>query len=95
LAASLQSHGHEYHWLPTLGGRQSVPFVEYIRTEKFRRGIVQVLNFEKSLPIVLMCSESNPEECHRRFVASALVEQGRNAAHILRTGKFVATEDAR
>jgi len=71
--------------------------VEYaIVREKpfFQQGIARIhIAWEKQLPVVLMCSELKPEECHRRkLVASVLVEQNIPVAHIDEEGN-VKTQD--
>jgi uncharacterized protein (DUF488 family) len=50
-----------------------------------------VLDLEKqSLAIVLLCSESNPQECHRWHIAQALTARGREVSHILKSGTLIA-----
>jgi len=37
-------------------------------SDKFRKGILRVLELEKSTNIVLMCMEAHPAECHRSYI---------------------------
>ncbi|GAC1566342.1 MAG: DUF488 domain-containing protein [Ktedonobacteraceae bacterium] len=45
--------------------------------------------WEKQLPIVLMCSEMKPQECHRgKLIGNTLVEQGMDVTHIDESGNI-------
>ncbi|MHB8598169.1 MAG: DUF488 family protein [Ktedonobacteraceae bacterium] len=50
----------------------------------FREGISRIHTaWDKQLPVVLMCSELKPEECHRsKLVGNALAEQHIEVVHI-------------
>ncbi len=87
----------------TLGGRPddrscySNDNVDYTKVREkafFQQGIARIHTaWEKQLPVVLMCSELKPEECHRsKLVASTLAEQNIPVAHIDEEGN-VKTQD--
>jgi uncharacterized protein (DUF488 family) len=104
LERRLKRHTITYMFMgDTLGGRPDDSScyvndkVEYtIVREKpfFQQGIARIHTaWEKQLPVVLMCSELKPEECHRsKLVASVLAEQTIPVAHIDEEGN-VKTQD--
>ena len=69
---------------------------EILREKDFyRRGISRLRSaWEKQLPVALMCSELNPEECHRgKLIGKTLVEQGLPVSHIDETGGVKTQDD--
>jgi len=84
----------------TLGGRPDCPCcydsegkVDYEEVKKqdfFKQGLSRVETaYQKQLKIVLMCSESKPEECHRtKLIGDELVKKSINLGHINEKGKL-------
>jgi len=63
------------------------------KKDYFLAGIDRLLNLAKKYRICLMCSEGQPDECHRnRLLGPALEKIGIEALHILSDGTVVDSE---
>ena len=97
LPQALQAAGIGYVHLPGLGGlrhtRADSPnkawrnasfrgFADYMQTDDFNAGMVQLLDLAGQGQIVLMCAEAVPWRCHRSLIADALVVRGIAVEHI-------------
>jgi uncharacterized protein (DUF488 family) len=93
--ALLKRHGIEYKYCgDTLGGRpedetlytedDKVDYNAMRNSEKFQQGLQSVIeNWEAWHPVVLMCSELDPDRCHRkRLIGEALISRGIPVSHI-------------
>ncbi|RME57192.1 MAG: hypothetical protein D6790_13665, partial [Caldilineae bacterium] len=50
--------------------------------------------WEQDIPVVIMCSEGKPENCHRsKLIARALVAAGVDVRHIDERDNLVSQED--
>lgn len=94
----LRQHGIKYMFMgDLLGGRpddsscyvdgedkRKVVYSKVREKDFFKEGISRLRTaWDKQLCIVLMCSESKPEECHRsKLVGSTLIEQHVDVIHI-------------
>jgi uncharacterized protein (DUF488 family) len=100
LAATLDAHAIRYYWLPALGGRRrALPdspntawrnasfrgYADYMSTEEFAKGLVQVLEVSGRARTAMMCSEALWWRCHRSMIADALHVRGIEVVHILDT----------
>lgn len=100
LRLSLETAGINYIFLGhELGGRPSDPAlyiegkVSYGRikeTDVYQFGIQQVVDLVKrNIKVTLMCSESNPNECHRKhLIEEDLINAGIKVLHIEKTGSI-------
>lgn len=82
----------------TLGGRpedascytedEKVNYKILVQKDFYQRGINRLRSaWEKQFPIVLMCSELKPEECHRgKLIGKTLLEQRIDVLHIDESG---------
>ncbi len=72
-----------------------VDFDKVRRTEKFLSGVERLKNgLEKGYNISLMCSESDPFDCHRfAMVSYYLVRNGFNVDHILKDKTIISNQD--
>lgn len=98
LEQALRPHAIRYVFLgQELGGRPADPdcFIEgkidYDRVREkpfYQAGIKRVRTaWEKQLPVVLMCSELRPQECHRaKLIGETLVNLGLSVQHIDENG---------
>jgi uncharacterized protein (DUF488 family) len=87
-----------------LGGRPSEPslysgvladYEKMAATPSFRGGVAAVLEESKRSPVVLMCAERDPLNCHRcLLVGRYLAEHGEAVDHILATGELETHEAA-
>jgi len=102
----LKDNGIAYGFFgDTLGGRPECPCcydnegkVDYEEVKKqdfFRKGLSRVKTaYNKELKIVLMCSESKPEECHRtKLIGEELVREGIRLRHIDEKGRLKTQTD--
>ena len=104
LEASLSDVGIGYLFLgDRLGGRPAGPefydddgYVRYWRiaqTNEFQQAVSKLEQFCDESRVVLMCSEEDPAECHRRLlVGRVLFERGTRVQHI-RAGTGLESED--
>jgi uncharacterized protein (DUF488 family) len=102
LAETLRAAGISYVWMgPDLGGRPDEPAlylpdgrVRYDRvaaTESFKDGLRRLRAGSENMRVAIMCSEEDPEHCHRRLlIARVLVAEGVAVSHIRRSGEFEA-----
>ncbi len=105
LEQRLKQHHIKYMFLgDALGGRPEdsscyidgkVDYEKVRQTHAFREGIKRIHDaWDKQLPVVLMCSELKPQECHRsKLVGSALAEQHITVAHIDEEGNSKTQEE--
>ena len=98
LSTSLESVGIRYIYMgDELGGRP--PEAEYYDAEgrvlyfrvaasdRFKGGISRLLHSGRELRVAVLCSEEDPNSCHRRLlIARVLTENGVSVQHIRGTG---------
>jgi uncharacterized protein (DUF488 family) len=95
LAFHLNEFDIEYRWAGEyLGGRPLGDFYDdtgklkysdkLLMSEKFRRGILRVLELSQDEDVVLMCMESHPAECHRSYILGKYLKSlGHKVIHII------------
>lgn len=98
LMATLQAHGLAYAWLQQLGGRRkpTAPagatawrhpsfqaYAEYLQSEEFAQGLLQLLVLAGGCRTAMMCSELLWWRCHRALISDALRVCGVEVVHIL------------
>ena len=57
-------------------------FADYMQTDDFNAGLVQLLGLAGQGQVALMCAEAVPWRCHRSLIADALVVRGIAVEHI-------------
>ncbi len=94
LANALEQHGIRYVFMgDTLGGRPDdktcyvngkLDYEKVKEREYYERGIERLHTaFSQQQPVVLMCSEGKPEECHRcKLIGATLITQDISVIHI-------------
>lgn len=95
LRDDLTSHGLAYCWIAALGGRRRPEpdslnsgwrhpafraYADYIATEEFAEGLLELLMLANGLRTAIMCSEVL--WCHRRLISDVLVSIGVSVTHI-------------
>ena len=98
-SAFLKTHGIEYKYCgDALGGRpedeslytedDKVDYNAVRNSEKFQQGLQNLIeHWEAWHPVVLMCSELDPDRCHRkRLIGEALISRDIPVAHIDQNG---------
>lgn len=103
LESHLTGAGIAYRHLPGLGGRRSArapdspnngwrveafnAYADYMNTEEFASGLVELEKLAAASPTVMMCSEALPWRCHRRLIADALIVRGWTVRDIMAAGQ--------
>ena len=97
LRADLARAGISYHSLSVLGGRRSPVadsrnvawrhrafrgYADYIATEAFAGGLMELLMLARGLRTAVMCAELLWWRCHRRLIADVLVSLKIRVVHI-------------
>lgn len=83
LKRSLPSRGIKYVHLRELGGYREGGYKAYMRTDEFEGGLRKLVELAGKERAVIMCLESHPSGCHRRFIAGRLKELGWKVIHIV------------
>lgn len=103
LAATVERHGLTYVGLPQLGGRRRPApdspntawrnagfrgYADYMLTEAFAEGLVELVNLACGLRTAIMCAEAVWWRCHRALLADVLRVSGFEVIHILGARSF-------
>ncbi|RLJ70762.1 uncharacterized protein DUF488 [Hydrogenivirga caldilitoris] len=83
LEKALEEAGITYFHLPELGGMRKEGYLGYMNKEGFKRGLERLMELSGGGKTAFMCAEKNWRECHRRFIAEALVKEGFEVLHII------------
>ena len=90
-----------YHHLPALGGmREPRPgssntalgadafrgYADHMQGAPFARGVDELLALAAAGRVAAMCAEAAPEQCHRSFLADALLVRGVRVEHVIDAG---------
>ncbi len=90
LSRALVTEEIHYLWLgEKLGGKVSLPFVEYMETPRFRQGLAELCRHAVGQSVVIMCAEKVHLNCHRNFISDGLNALGWHIDHITENGKLV------
>ena len=80
----LPEAGVEYVWMgDTLGGLRPGGYGAWMRSEAFGRGLAELERLAAERPTAFMCAERDPRQCHRRYIALALLDQGWEVQHLI------------
>ena len=83
LEALLSSKGISYVYLgKALGGLGYSDYQSYIQRSDFELGFVRLKALAMQKATAIMCLEKRSENCHRRWIASALEQEGWHITHI-------------
>jgi len=84
----LSKRGIRYVWLgERLGGYRRGGYETYTRSKAFLDGLEELLEYARMKRTCIMCMESDPRYCHRRFIAARLEMEGVEVIHILKKGQ--------
>lgn len=84
LANHLKSVGMAYHWLgEKLGGFRDKDYAHHMNSDDFKSGLQQLQTLAEEDTTAFMCAEKRFSDCHRRFIADALVRGGWRVLHIV------------
>lgn len=87
LETTLPDHGITYVHLRELGGYRG-GYREYTRTNDFKAGLKELMRLAGEKSAAIMCVESSPSGCHRRFIAAELKKRGWKVIHIMGKDKL-------
>ncbi|MFX0202750.1 MAG: DUF488 family protein [Candidatus Hodarchaeota archaeon] len=83
-AQACVSHHVAYVYLGNeLGGYRKGGYEEYSKTEEFQAGIEKLKLMAEKKVICIVCAETLPWRCHRRFIGHHLSAQGYEVIHII------------
>ena len=84
----LSDNSIEYVWLgKELGGYRRGGYKAHMRTKLFKEGIEELLAIAQQKRTCIMCMETNPKYCHRRFISAYLERKGVTVNHIVAKGQ--------
>jgi uncharacterized protein (DUF488 family) len=58
-------------------------YADHMATSGFERALARLIAIGEMLATAFMCAESNPEHCHRSFIADALLARGVEVLHLM------------
>lgn len=100
LEFDLGTRGIKYLFMGTeLGGRPDNPklyiggklnYASVREMKVFKQGVAQIVNLiKRNVKVTLMCSESDPNDCHRKhLLADEFIREGIEVWHINKTGNL-------
>lgn len=66
-----------------------IKYKKIMEQEWYQKGIFKLIEIAKMHKTVIMCSEENPEKCHRHLLISqSLIDKGVNVKHIRGNGNI-------
>lgn len=84
LERSLSERGVAYVWLGReLGGYRAGGYEKHMETELFKSGFARLVEIVGERRACVMCRETNPRYCHRRFISRELEKIGVEVLHIV------------
>ncbi len=79
LKARLEDEGINYLFFgDKLGGRPPEGIDAFIKSDRFKENVSNLLIKIKDINAAIMCSEADQEKCHRRFIVREIVSRGLN-----------------
>jgi len=84
LERRLKSKGIDYLWMGAeLGGYRRGGYEKYMESIDFQKAVSKLIELASSTRLCILCLESDPKRCHRRFIAEALTKKGVEVVHII------------
>ncbi|KXB02504.1 hypothetical protein AKJ43_01655 [candidate division MSBL1 archaeon SCGC-AAA261D19] len=80
---SLPQRDIDYVHLQELGGFRNKGYKGYMESDDFREGLNKLMNLARERKTAIMCLESYPGGCHRRYIAKKLGELGWKVIHLV------------
>jgi len=90
LGTWLRDAGIRYAWMGrALGGERGRGYRNHVKDRKFTRGVDDLAELGNRYKTCVLCVESSPRSCHRRFIADMLEEKGVKVYHIFPGNQMV------
>ncbi|MBA7502296.1 hypothetical protein ES706_00880 [subsurface metagenome] len=86
LQRTLPAMGIGYVHIRELGGYRG-GYGNYTRTKEFKQGLKELMKLAREKSSAIMCVESYPSACHRRFITKKLKKRKWKVVHIVGKGK--------
>lgn len=83
LKRELPEEGIDYVHLEGLGGYRDGGYESHMETEDFQSALNELEKLAKESKTAIMCLESYPSGCHRRYIAQELNEKGWKIVHLV------------
>jgi len=80
-----QAHGRSRHTALTSAGFRA--YADHMATPEFRAAADHLLAQARPARLAVLCAERRPWECHRWFLADALVVAGARVEHLMEVGQ--------
>ncbi|MBS3781063.1 MAG: DUF488 domain-containing protein [Candidatus Thermoplasmatota archaeon] len=78
----------KYRHLPRLGGLRDKDYQETMKEDEWLSAFEELKDLAEEKKTVILCLESNPMKCHRRFIAEELEKEGWEVVHIGEGGSW-------
>ena len=79
----LRQRGIQYEWQgEALGGLREGGYRAHMRAPQFAAGMRRLERLAIEAPTAIMCAETSPTACHRRFIAREMTGRGYRVQHI-------------
>lgn len=75
-----------------LGGYRREGYERYMESGVFNEALSKLIELASSTRLCILCLESDPRWCHRRFIAEALAKRGVEVVHIILKRRGVVEE---
>jgi|UniRef100_A0A7V3RIA1 uncharacterized protein (DUF488 family) len=66
-----------------LGGYRKNGYEEWTKTQEFKSGIDKICKIAENKTLCIICAETLPWKCHRRYIGAELTRLGFNVIHII------------
>lgn len=82
-----------YVHLAALGARHDDGYTAWMQSEAWRQAYQQLVDLARRRPTAFMCTERQPQRCHRRYIARRLAMDGWRVVHLVDEGVAQPTLD--
>ncbi|MBL7197015.1 MAG: DUF488 domain-containing protein [Candidatus Omnitrophica bacterium] len=84
LETKLSTRNIKYFYLgKELGDFQNGNYQSFVQTTNFKISLIRLKEIAVGDVTAIICFEKHPSQCHRRFIASALENEGWRVIHII------------
>ncbi len=80
-----------YVHLEALGARREQGYTAWMQSEAWQEAYRRLVDHARRQPTAFMCTERQPQRCHRRYIARRLARDGWRVVHLVDSGVAQAT----